>query len=229
MLNNAARSLSLAAFFVLTTTLGSHAEQKSKSGKIIVLTPQDLPDEARLPGESFFLDTAHQDNVYLYVEQQNGSALTLFDVTDPAHIKVKAVARLAVSGPFDFIRDEGQHGELVRFRDGNRLAVLDVTKVEKPVLHDFPALKASRDTIVTDKEVASSLKYMPAVPKDYDILDTSSTDHPEHVMTVPLVQHQLVNSDTGTVFLLARNGLTVVRRPDVEETYATQQLQLKSN
>jgi hypothetical protein len=34
-----------------------------------------------------------------------------------------------------------------------------------------------------------------------------------------LVQQKIENSDTGTVFLLGADGLTVLRRPQLEEEY----------
>jgi len=232
MMSNRLCRFALTSLVILAPSLLSHAELKSKSGKIIVLAPEDLPQQARVSGNGLFLHASENGNSYLYVEQQNGAVLTIFDVSDPAHVKVKATQQLA-GGPFEFVRPEGEHAELIRFRDSARVAVLDVSKPDKPVMHDAPALKPSQNTLVTDKadstEANVPLNSAPIIPKNYDVVDTSSPDKPELVSTVQFVEHQAVKEDTGTTFLLARNGLTVIRRPDVEEVYSAQQEELKGN
>jgi hypothetical protein len=53
-----------------------------------VVQPKDLPEQAQMPGNSFFLYSDSAGSTYLYVEQQQGARLTAFDVTDPSKIKV---------------------------------------------------------------------------------------------------------------------------------------------
>jgi len=43
------------------------------------------------------------------------------------------------------------------------------------------------------------------------------------------VKHRATNDETGTTFLLGSDGLTVVRRPRVEQEYKAQQLQMEGN
>ena len=59
---------------------------------------------------------------YLYVVQQNGARLALFDVTDPAEIKPASSVPLNARGAFDFVRYLSGRTELVRFRDTGRRA-----------------------------------------------------------------------------------------------------------
>jgi hypothetical protein len=64
------------------------AEVHSKTNELIVVQPKDLPELARIPGNSFFLYSDNSGSTYLYVEQQQGARRTAFDVTDPSKIKV---------------------------------------------------------------------------------------------------------------------------------------------
>ena len=70
-----------------------------------------------MPGNSFFLYSDGAGSTYLYVEQQQGARLTVFDVTDPGKIWVVVSTPITAPGAFDCVRPLGAHGELVRFRD----------------------------------------------------------------------------------------------------------------
>src|SRR6202008_4236751 len=106
-------NIAVAAVMGLLLTLSVQAEIKSHSGNQIVEEPADLPEMARTPGQSLFLYQAADGETYLYVEQQNGARLAIFDVTDPA--KIKAAASVPVKGPgtFDFVRYLNDLTELV--------------------------------------------------------------------------------------------------------------------
>ncbi len=117
----------------LVTPLLAHAQLRSKSGEIVVMEPRNLPEEAQLGGNSFFLHADNSGTTYLYVEQQQGARLTVFDVTDPSHVKTVASTPLTVSGPFDFVRPLDGHVELIRFRDGKTVGVLDLSEARKPL------------------------------------------------------------------------------------------------
>jgi hypothetical protein len=47
-------------------------------------------------------------------------------------------------------------------------------------------------------------------------------------VTVAQVKHKLVKNDTGTTFLLGSEGLTVIRRPRVEDEYKVHRLQMEN-
>ncbi len=52
----------------------------------------------------------------LYIAQNQGSRLAIFDVTDPAHIKDEGLVEIDPLGPFDFVSSLGNRAELIRFR-----------------------------------------------------------------------------------------------------------------
>ena len=54
----------------------AHAEIHSRTDELIVVQPKDLPEQAQMPGNSFFLYSDGAGFTYLYVEQQQGAQLT---------------------------------------------------------------------------------------------------------------------------------------------------------
>jgi hypothetical protein len=175
----------------------------------------DLPEQAQVAGNSLFLHSDNAGNTCLYVEQQHGARLSVFDVTDPARIKLVVSTPLAAEGAFDFVRPLGDNTELVYFRDGQKEAVLDLRKAKRPVLRVI--------STVTDLGPAEALgesafllttqahKYTPAVARDYQVVDVAASI-PTQFATVNDVKHRVASDYTGTTFLLGGNGLTVVRR-----------------
>src|ERR1700730_17742490 len=150
---------------VLTSTAG--AEIHSRSKELVVMEARDLPEQAQAPGNSLFLHSDNAGSTYLYVEQQQGARLSVFDVTDPARIKLVVSTPLAAEGAFDFVRPLGNNEELVYFRDGQKEAVLDLRNAKRPVFRVI--------STVTDLGRAESLgesgllatsqpyKYVPAI------------------------------------------------------------------
>ncbi len=222
----AAAALTLAT---IALPLAGRAELRSKSGEIVVMEPQNLPEAAQIGGNSFFLHPTSDGKFYLYVEQQSGARLAVFDVTDPAHVKVVSTTPLTVSGPFDFVRPLAGNDELIRFRDGKGVAVLDMHKAGQPVLRVVSALMDSGQTESLGETgflaVNEPYNYIRAVPRDYQVVEISTPDNPMLLTTVKQVKHQVANNETGTTFLLGSDGLTVVRRISVENDYANGQQQ----
>jgi hypothetical protein len=193
---------------------------------------RDLPEQAQTPGNSLFLHSDNAGSTYLYIEQQQGARLSVFDVTNPAHIKLVVSKPLAAQGPFDFVRPLGDDTELVYFRDNRKEAVLDVRKAKRPELRMISAL--------TDLGAAEPLgesgflvrtqahAYTPAVARDYQVMDVAGSI-PTQLATVNGVEHRVTNDYTGTTFLLGRDGLTVVRQLSVENNYKGQELQTQGN
>ena len=105
----------LFAGMLLTMDSSSSGEVQSKSRDLIVEGPSDLPEQARAPGNSCFLYSDGGGSTYLYVEQQQGARLSVFDVTDPSKIKLASSISLNVPGAFDFVRPLGGRAELVVF------------------------------------------------------------------------------------------------------------------
>ena len=121
-------------------TIPARAEIRSKSNELVVMQPRDLPEQAQLGANSLFLFSDDSGSTYLYVEQQQGARLTVFDVTDPAKIKLVSSTMMTVPGTYDFVRPIDGHGEMIRFRDSKSVAVLDLHKVKAPTFKMVAAL-----------------------------------------------------------------------------------------
>ena len=210
-----------------------HAEIRSRSNEIIVLQPSDLPEAAQTPGNSAFLYSGNDGRTYLYIEQLQGARLTTLDVSDPGKIKFVSSTALTSPGPFDFVRPLGGRAELIRYRDGKGVAVLDLHAAKRPTVKLVSGLSDSGSTQALGEAaflmINEPYNYVRAVPRDYEVVDISSPSDPRLLTTVKEVKHQVVNGETGTTFLLGSAGLTVVRRLNVENDYKINQLQKSSN
>jgi hypothetical protein len=226
-------TFAMSAMVALISVSPVHAEVRSKSNEVIVLQPTDLPEQAQTPGNSLFLYSDGQGWTYLYIEQQQGARLTTFDVTDPGKIKFVSSTTLTSPGPFDFVRPVGGRAELIRFRDGKGVAVLDLHTAKKPTVKNIAGLSESGATQPLGESafmmIDEPYNYIRAVPRDYQVIDISSPSDPHLVTTVKEVKHQAVNEDTGTTFLLGSQGLTVIRRLNVENDYKNNQLRSTYN
>jgi len=78
---------------------------------------------------------------FLYIEQRHGARLAIFDVTDPGKIKGEDSAQLDGPGSFDFVFDLGDHTELIKFQNGQGVAVLDLHKPKAPTVKIMNGLK----------------------------------------------------------------------------------------
>ena len=178
--------------------------------------------------------TADTDgNTSLYVEQQQGARLTVFNVTDAASIKVVSSTPLVTPGAFDFVRPLDGDAELIRFRDDKGVSVLDLHKAKQPTLRMVPALVDPGQTVSLGETgflgVDEPYSYTRAVPRDFQVVDTSSPMNPALLTTVKQVKHRVVKDDTGTTFLLGIDGITVIRRVSVENEHKAELLQQQGN
>jgi hypothetical protein len=213
-------------------TSRAEAEIHSRSKELVVMEARDLPEQAQAPGNSLFLHSDDAGSTFLYVEQQQGGRLSVFDVTDPARIRLVVSTPLAAEGAFDFVRPLGNRAELVYFRDSQKEAVLDLRKTKRPVLRVISTVTdlGPAETLGESGFLATSQahKYVPAVARDYQVIDIAASD-PTQLATVKNVKHRVTNDETGTTFLLGSNGLTVVRRLSVEYDYKVHQMQGQGN
>jgi hypothetical protein len=225
-------ALGLVVTAAVLATSPAEAEIHSKSNDLVVMEARDLPEQAQTPGNSFFLHSDNAGATYLYVEQQQGARLSVFEVTNPARIKLVVSTPLATRGAFDFVRPLGYSAELVYFRDSQKEAVLDLHKAKRPVLRMISAMTdlgpaeplGESGFLVT----AQAHQYTPAVARDYQVIDVAGSI-PTQLTTVKDVKHRVTNDYTGTTFLLGSDGLTVVRQLSVENDYKEQQLQTQGN
>jgi hypothetical protein len=191
------------------------------SGKLILVPPTDLPATARQTGESMLLYGTPDDKTHLYIEHSQGAGLSIFDVTDPSHIKDEGSVQLTARGPFDFVLSLGEQAELVRFRRDQGYAVLDLHKVKGPALKEVQGLtlKGPTTALGGDGVIVTSPADADGQPiRDYQVLDTTNAQEGNRVFDVKGVREEITKNDTGTTFLLAEGGLYVVRRPATRAT-----------
>lgn len=220
--------LTLAA--VAALTFAGYAEARNHP-KIIVMPPADLPELARESGQAMLLRATGDGRTHLYIEQNDGARLAIFDVTDPAHVTVEGSAQVDAPGAFDFVFTLGDYAELVRFRNGQGEAVLDLHKVKAPTLHKIRGLDFQGSTerlggdglIVADHPDAN---HPDANHPNYQVVDLSNPVQPNPVTEVKQVFEKITNDETGATFLLAADGLYVIRRLAAEEEYEIHQQQM---
>jgi hypothetical protein len=94
--------LTLTAVATLTFTGYAQARNHHSSDKIIVVRPAELPELARVAGQAMMLHDTLDGTTLLYVEQNHGARLAIFDVTDPAHVKAEGSTVVDAPGSFDF-------------------------------------------------------------------------------------------------------------------------------
>ena len=219
-------TLAVAAALAMT----GHAEARKRPNKIIVVGPTELPELAQVPGQAMVLHATADGRTLLYVEQNNGTRLAIFDVTDPANIQQEPAAPLDAPGSFDFVASLGDRAELIRFRDGQGEAVLDLHDVKVPTIKVIPGLTFQGSTkhlggdgfmISNEASVQSEAKAV-----DYQVVETANSLEPHRVYEVKQVRHEITNDKTGTTFLLTADGLFLIRRPAVEEEYKIYQWQM---
>jgi hypothetical protein len=210
------------------------AEGASHSNNLIIEQPANLPELAQRPGIAFHLYTESGDgNAYLYVEQHNGQRLVVFDVTDPGHVKMVGNVSLPVPAPFEFAEPVGTSSILVRFYNNQGIAVLDLHNAKAPVLKTVNGLQytgyaeplGESAFMVTDNPSMNPAR----VSRDYQIVDASNATNPVLLYTGNRVVQTITRDETGTTFLLGQNGLTVIRRPRVEQEYQAEQVRARGN
>src|SRR5580704_7731022 len=88
------------------------------ANNIVVVPPTNLPELARQSGEALLLHNTNDGRTFLYIEQEQGARLAIFDVSDPVKIKGEGVVQLGAAGPFDFVTSLGSEQELIKYRRG---------------------------------------------------------------------------------------------------------------
>lgn len=200
----------------------------SYSKDVVIVTPDSLPELAQWRGIAFQLYTdAGDGSCYLYIEQEKGERLLVLDVSDPAKIKQVNSINLNVPGPFDFVRKLPSGATLVEFRNNLGIAVLDFRKPRAPALKRVSALQNSGPTESLGNSafllVNEGPGNVPPEPRDYQVVDTSDPAGPLLLFTAKQVNDEIKRNETGTTFLLGADGLTIIRRPSVEEKHYADQ------
>jgi hypothetical protein len=192
------------------------------SSNLIVVPPTKLPASARQSGDAMLLHETIDGTTLLYIEQNQGSRLAIFDVTDPAHVKGAGSVEVDAPGPFDFVSSLGSRAELIRFRQSQGNAVLDLHRAEVPVLKTPQGLTLKGATMPLGNDgltVSSRVVADSQVTRDNQVQVINTANSPElnRVLNVKGVREEITKYDTGTTFLLTDDGLFLIRRP-VKET-----------
>jgi hypothetical protein len=208
----------VAMMMAVSGFLTATAVHANPSNNIVLVPPTDLPALARQGGEAMLLNDAVDGRTLLYVEQNEGARLAIFDVSDPGHIKGEGSVPLDVSGPFDFVSPVGNEGELVRFRQSDESAVLDLHKEKTPSLRAVQELTLTGPITRLGNDGFTVSGHAPEIQKawNYQVVDTANSRELNRVFAVQQVREEVTKADTGTTFLLTEKGLYVIRRPAVE-------------
>ena len=227
---NTKAAIALTSLFLGSALLmgTAKAEVASHSKNIVIEQPTDLPELAQRPGIAFHLYTETGDgSAYLYVEQHNGERLLVFDVTDPGHVKMVRAVTLSVPGPFDFADELGVSSVMVRFRNNQGVALLDMHKAKAPILKTIDGLQyIGRTEPLGDSAylmVNDRVLNQQRTSRDYQVIDGSHPANPTLLYTAKLINETITRDETGTTFLLGADGLTIIRRPHAEEEYEAEQ------
>jgi hypothetical protein len=213
----------LLAATVTFGTIYAHAATLAKSNFIVQPISTNL-DFVRNTSEDLLIHDGGDGSTYLYVEQQQGSVLTIFDLTSPDHMKFVKSVPTEARGSYDFVTPVGGSKELISFRDGSGSAVLDLRKAKAPSMTPIEG-SASVPTELLGTAGYLSLKQHAAPTasaqlRDVQLVETDQS--PRLVTLVAGVTKQTTRAETGTIFLLAEGKVIVIRRKDAEQDYAFQ-------
>ncbi|MFL6602868.1 MAG: hypothetical protein ACJ8R9_16270 [Steroidobacteraceae bacterium] len=170
-----------------------------------------------------FLRDSIDGRTLLYIEQQGGGGLVILDVMDPAHVTREGTTQLSAGEPFDFVSELAEDKELVRFRQSRTDAALDLHKADAPTLETVHGLTSQGPTellgtggFTVSSEVQANTDATAPATRDYQVVDTADSKEPTLVQTVKQVREEITNDATGPTFLLANDGLYLIRRPAQE-------------
>lgn len=222
------------AAVMMMAAIGAQAAVKSHAGTIIVERPTDLPESAQTPTIAMYLHENSAGEADLYLEQNHGKKLAVLDVTDPASIRTVAQVNLNAKAPFDFVRDLGDSAALIRYRDDSGFAVLSFRNAKHPALAPAPQMADASEyeslgsTALLQESTGTPQETVHSVA-NYSVVDLSSAAGPSSLDAVEQVSQRFSRPETGTLFLLNPDGLTVVRRTRVEQEYRNDQIQMDHN
>jgi len=216
----------ICSLLLMTLAAAAHvqAATKSPSTDIVIVPRSALPPSAQRPTEGMFLHAISSGQAFLYLEQEQGKALAILDVSDPGHIRDVGRVSLAVASPYDVVQSLSDSAVLVRFRDNSGFAVITLKKYKHPVITAAPELLSFATTQAFGQHAllldSAANPVVLSREREAEVVDISHPSSPAVLLTVRGLTQQLERSDTGTLFLLGDGGLTVVRRPRMEEAYA---------
>jgi hypothetical protein len=224
----------LATALLAATSISANAAVRPQSKTIIVESPAQVPGLAQNGAEAMYLYDTNDGRAVLYIEATGGRALSTIDVTDPANIQMIGQTPLAAVSAFDFVEEVGDNAVLIRYRNGSGVALLSLRQIKHPTIIEQPAFAQAgvsetlgqTGLLLTSAEVpAHALN----VAQTFAVVDTTNPSRPGLLASVSAVKERLSNEDTGTLFLLNNDGVTVVRQLPVEEEHQMELDQQRGN
>ncbi len=81
---------------LMPSAASAHAAKKARTPNVVVVRPTEFPPAAQAPGQAMY-PRAIGFSRYLYIEQQGGKRLAVFDVSRP--VCIKTVAQIDLNTP----------------------------------------------------------------------------------------------------------------------------------
>ncbi|MGC9200155.1 MAG: hypothetical protein ACP5E5_14685 [Acidobacteriaceae bacterium] len=219
---------------IFTLSAGAALGQRSRT--LDVESPDNMRALAVQNPTAMYLYSSDDGSTLLYVESQKGRELSILDVTDPSQVERLASVALPAPSAYDFVRYVGHHEVLIRYRNGAGVALLNLAHYKDPTL--MPA-KPFENAVVMGQIGATGLlmgqgkatnaSMSSPVPHNYEVMDTLHPHHPRLLATIDGVRQMLTRGNTGTLFLLNQDGVTMVRRLRVEAQYQETLDEMNSN
>jgi hypothetical protein len=198
------------------------SQAETLHGGLVVVPENKLPAAAMLPGQAMHLHWISPDTPYLYVEQNQGRSIAVFDVSDPGKVKLERVVQINARAPFDFLHRADEASLVIRYRDGSGMGLLDLSHPKEPrvTATHLPEHEAYVVPVVHD--MGNETPHA----QDFEILAPSAA---APAMTVKDVVQEEVNQEDGTIYLLGAQGLTVIRNIQSERRLAAMAPPFTSN
>jgi hypothetical protein len=221
------KSFTLAALLVLAS-ITTNAVVVPHSKTIVVESPETHPILAEANPEAMYLHDTNEGRTLLYIEAENERKFISLDVTDPSRIQRFTQSELPATSAYDFVRGLGDSNVLIRYRNGSGVALISLKHLKRPELSSSPALgNADTSEQLGPTAVLVSSDAMPAA--SYQVIDSSRPTQAAVLATIPDVQLSVSKTDTGTLFLLNKNGINVLRQLEVEVEHQIEEDQKRGN
>lgn len=205
---------------LISTAVPLFGASRRIDGDVIIVPATKLPPEARVQGDAMALYFVDWDTLYLFIEEDEGRKVAIFDVSNPGKIRFKTLVPLDVPGPFDFVSLAGPNSMLIRFRDGSGEAILDLRKATDPQVRALSERPVETYIIPVGKDPSIDEQrnsYMAREPADYQVISSRES---RPVATIRSVIQEVNDPDNKTTYLLGATGLTVVRNILAERIFS---------
>jgi hypothetical protein len=194
-----ARQLTIA--IAVCAAVVSPAAFAQSSSRLILVPPAELPDLARQSGDAMLLQKRSDGSTLLYIEQNQGASIAVLDVSDPSHVRSEGSVHLEAPGPFDFVFSLAPDDELVRLRQDQGEAVLDLHEVTLPSLKMVRGLTFQGAITRLGEDgftVTNQGDALAQLTRDYQVVDTADSQNPVRVLDVKRVREELTDNSTGS-------------------------------